>query len=117
MLKGQEQAIPMCQKTNRQGRPTWLNRELWLELRKRKRMYDLWRNRQATQEDYKDVMRLCREKIRRAKAQLELNLSTAVKDSIKCFYKYIHNKRKAKENLHPLLDAGGNIVTMDEEKA
>ncbi|KAK4826389.1 LOW QUALITY PROTEIN: hypothetical protein QYF61_008060, partial [Mycteria americana] len=62
-------------------------------------------------------MKLCREKIRRAKAQLEPNLATAIKDNKKYFYKYISNKRKAKENLHPLLDAGGNIVTEDEEKA
>ena len=108
----------MCQKTSWWGRrPAWLNRELWLELRKKRRVYDLWKKGQATQEDYKDVVRLCREKIRRAKAQLELNLATAVKDNKKCFYKYISNKRRAKENLHPLLDAGGNIVTKDEEKA
>ncbi|KAK4826807.1 hypothetical protein QYF61_011615 [Mycteria americana] len=81
------------------------------------RVYDLWKKGQATQEDYKDVVRLCREKIRRAKAQLELNLATAVDDSTKCFYKYISNERRARENLHPLLDAGGNIVTKDEEKA
>jgi len=35
----------------------------------------------------------------------------------KCFYKYINNKKRTKENLHPLLDAGGNIATKDEEKA
>ncbi|KAK4807886.1 LOW QUALITY PROTEIN: hypothetical protein QYF61_007792 [Mycteria americana] len=73
--------------------------------------------RRATQEDYRDVLRLCRAKIRRAKAQLELNLATAVKDSKKCFYKYINNKRRAKENLHPLSDTGGNKVTKDEGKA
>ncbi|KAK4807856.1 hypothetical protein QYF61_007762 [Mycteria americana] len=72
---------------------------------------------QATQEDYRDVLRLCRAKIRRAKAQLELNLTTAVKDSKKRFYKYINNKRRAKENLHPLSDTGGNKVTKDEGKA
>ncbi|GAB0175842.1 mitochondrial enolase superfamily member 1 [Grus japonensis] len=55
--------------------------------------------------------------MRRAKAQLELNLATAIKDNTKCFYKCIDSKRRAKENLHPLLDAGGNIVTKDEEKA
>ncbi|KAK4827374.1 LOW QUALITY PROTEIN: hypothetical protein QYF61_017312 [Mycteria americana] len=75
---------------------------------------------QATQEDYKDVVSLCRQKIGRAKAQLELNLATATIK--KCFLhffnkKYTCNKRSAKENLHPLLDAGGNIVTKDEEKA
>ncbi|KAK4832789.1 hypothetical protein QYF61_025657 [Mycteria americana] len=73
----------------------------------KKGVYDLWKKGQATQEDYKDVMRLCREKSRRSKAQLELNLATAIKDNKKCFYKYISNKRRAKENLHPLLDAGG----------
>jgi len=36
---------------------------------------------QTTQEDYKDVVRFCREKIRRAKAQLECKLATAVKDN------------------------------------
>ncbi|KAK4824953.1 hypothetical protein QYF61_021641 [Mycteria americana] len=107
----------MCRKTSWWGRPAWLNRELWLELREKRRIYDLWKKGQATQELYKDVMRFCREKIRRAKAQLELNLATAVKDNKKCFYKYISNERRAKENLQPLLDVGGNIVTKDEEKA
>ncbi|KAK4805322.1 hypothetical protein QYF61_018185 [Mycteria americana] len=83
----------------------------------KKRVYDLWKKGRASQEDYKDVVRLCRDKIRRAKVKLELNLASAVKDNKKCFYKYINNKRRAKENLHPLLDAGGNIVTKDEEKA
>ncbi|KAK4832941.1 hypothetical protein QYF61_026584 [Mycteria americana] len=104
--------------TSWQGRRlAWLNRELWLELRKKRRVYNLWKKGQATQEDYKDVVRLCREKIRRARAQIELNLATAVKDNKKYFYNYISNKRRAKDNLHPLLDAGGNIVTKDEEKA
>ncbi|KAK4831739.1 hypothetical protein QYF61_018869 [Mycteria americana] len=111
-IKVQEQAVPMCRKTSLWGRRlAWLNRELWLELRKKRRVYDLWKKGQATQEDYKDVMTLCREKIRRAKARLELHLTTAVKDNKKCFYEYISNKMRAKENLHPLL------VTKDEEKA
>lgn len=60
-------------------------------------------------------MRLCRESIRRAKVQL--NLATAIGDSKKCFCKYINNKKRAKEVLHPLLDAGWNIVAKDMEKA
>jgi len=35
VLKAQEQAVPMCRKTNRRGRqPAWMNRELLLGLRK-----------------------------------------------------------------------------------
>ncbi|KAK4821701.1 hypothetical protein QYF61_027773 [Mycteria americana] len=57
ILQAQEQAIPMCRKMTRWGRsPAWLNRELWLELRKKRRVYDLWKKGQATQEDYKDVV-------------------------------------------------------------
>ncbi|KAK4821662.1 LOW QUALITY PROTEIN: hypothetical protein QYF61_027130 [Mycteria americana] len=94
VLKAQDQAVPVCQKTSWWGRlPALLNRELWLALRKKRRVYDLWKKGQATQEDYKDV---------------------TIK---KCCYKYISNKRRAKENLHPLLDVGGNIATKDEEKA
>jgi len=49
--------------------------------------------------------------------KIELNLTTAIKDSEKCFYKYISHKRRTKENLHPILDTEGNIVTKHEEKA
>ncbi|KAK4816543.1 hypothetical protein QYF61_017744 [Mycteria americana] len=118
VLKAQEQAVPRGRKTSRRGRrPAWLTRELWLELRKKRRVYDLWKKGQATQEDYKGVVRLCREKIRRAKAELELNLATAVKDNKKYFFKYISSKRRAEENLQPLVDGGGNTVTKGEEKA
>ncbi|KAK4810540.1 hypothetical protein QYF61_004503 [Mycteria americana] len=118
VLKAQEQAVPRCRKMSRRGRrPAWLTRELWLELRKKRRVYDLWKKGQASQEDYKGVVRLCKEKIRRAKAELELNLAAAVKDNKKYFFKYISSKRRAKENLQPLVDRGGNTVTKDEEKA
>ncbi|KAK4823892.1 hypothetical protein QYF61_007957 [Mycteria americana] len=39
------------------------------------------------------------------------------KDNKKYFFKYISSKRRAKENLQPLVDGGGNSVTKDEEKA
>ncbi|KAK4810280.1 LOW QUALITY PROTEIN: hypothetical protein QYF61_015310, partial [Mycteria americana] len=98
-------------------RLAWLNRELWLELRKKRRVYNLWKKGQAGQEDYEGVARLCREKIRSTKAELELNLATAVKDNKKYLFKYISSKRRAKENLQPLVDGGGITVTKDEEKA
>lgn len=82
----------------------------------KKVVYDLWKKGKATQEMFKDVIRSCRYKVRKGKAHLELNLATAMKESKKCFYKYISNKKRTEENLHPLLIARGNIVTKDEEK-
>jgi len=35
-------------------------------------------------------------------------MATAVKGNKKCFYKYICNKRRAKDNLYPSLDVREN---------
>ena len=102
--------------SRQERRPAWLNRELWLELRQYYRVYDHWKKGQPTQ-DYEDAVRLCREKIRRTKAKLELNLAAAIKDNKNSFYKYIKNRRRGKENQHPLLVGGGSVATKDEEKA
>jgi len=87
-----------------------------LGLRKKWRVYHLWKKGQATQEEYRGLIRWCREEIRKEKVQLELRLATVVKDSKNCFYKYTNNKNKAKENLHPLLDAGGGILPTKTRK-
>ena len=60
---------------------------------------------------------MCRDKIRKAKAQLELSLATKVKGNNKYFCKYINSKRRARENFHPLLDTEGNKLTKDQDKA
>jgi len=88
-----------------------------LGFRKKKRVYQLWKKGHATQEEYRGLVRLCREEIRQAKVQLELSLATVVRDNKKCFYKYINKRKRAKESLHPLLVARGNIANNDEENA
>jgi len=72
----------MCRKTNRQGRrPAWLNRELLLGLKKKRRVYHLWKKRQVTQEEDRDLVRSCREEIRKAKTRL----ATVVRGQEKMF--------------------------------
>jgi len=43
-------------------RPTWLSRELLVELKRKKKLHDLWKQGQASQEDYRAVVCICREK-------------------------------------------------------
>ena len=118
VLKVQDLTIPMSQEMSQWARRlVWLNRDLWLELKNKRKAYGLWKSGQATYEDYRYAVKLCREKIRRAKAQLELSLATKAKENSKCFYKHINSKRKARENLHPSLDAKGNLVAKDRDKA
>ena len=82
LLEAQEQAIPLCPKSSKRGRrPAWLNRELLMELRRKKKLYDLWKQDQALQEEYRAVVHLCREKILKAKAQLELKLARVLSDN------------------------------------
>ena len=97
-------------------RPGWRGSSCW-DSGKKRRAYLLWKKGQATQEKYRGLIRLCREEISKAKAQLEPRLATVVRDNKKCFYKYINHKKKTKDSLHPLLDGRGNIANKDEEKA
>lgn len=60
---------------------------------------------------------MCRENTGKAEAQLELNFAVEVNMNKKLFYKYINSKRRAMENLHPLLDVVGNMTTRIRKKA
>lgn len=77
----------------------------------------LWQKGWATLGECQEVVRMCSEKIRKAKAQLELSLAAGVKDNKNHFYKYIRSKRRPKQNLHPLLDAAWNVTAVDKQKA
>jgi len=47
---------------------------------------------------------------------VELNLAKDVKDNKKSFFKYISSKRKTRDNVGPLLNEAGALVTEDAEK-
>jgi len=88
ILKVQELTIPKSWKMSQWARrPVWLNRDLWLELRNKRKVYGLRKSGQETYDNYKYVVKLCRKKIRKPKAHLELNLATKFKDHSKYFYK------------------------------
>ncbi|GAB0175729.1 mitochondrial enolase superfamily member 1 [Grus japonensis] len=70
----------------------------------------------ATWEEYRNVVRVCRDAVRKAKACLELNLARDVKDKKENFSKYISSKRKTRENVGPLLNEVGALVMGDTEK-
>ena len=44
---------------------------------------------------------MCRDGVRRAKAQLELNLARDAENNKKGFYRYVSQKRKVKESVRP----------------
>ena len=67
----------------------------------------MWKNVLVTWEEYKTVVRGCREATRKAKASLELNLARGVKDNKKGFFKYIADKTSTRGNVGPLMNEVG----------
>lgn len=61
-----------------------------------------------TQKEYRDIVQALRDRIRKAKAHMDLNLARDVKGNKKSFYKYISSKRKMKEYVSLLLNGAGN---------
>lgn len=51
----------------------------------------------VAQEEHRDPVWLCRVRVRKSKAKLELNLAKDTKNSRKGFYRHINQKRQAKE--------------------
>ena len=60
---------------------------------------------------------MCRDRIRKAKVQMKLNLVRDVKDNKKDFYRYIGWKRQVKESVPLLMKGNGELASSDEEKA
>lgn len=67
-------------------------------------------------EEYRDVIHIRTDGIRKAKVQMELNLARGLKNS-KRLYRYTDLRRKAKENVPILINVKGEFASTDMEKA
>ncbi|KFQ68256.1 hypothetical protein N335_13841, partial [Phaethon lepturus] len=113
-----ELSIPRCKKSGKEGkRPAWLSGDLLVNLKGQKGMHRQWKQGQGSWDEYRDTAWLCRDGVRRAKAQLELNLARNAKNNKKGFCRYVSQKRKVKESVTPLMSKTARLVTTDEEKA
>ncbi|KAK4816289.1 hypothetical protein QYF61_014587 [Mycteria americana] len=88
-----------------------------VDLKSKRELQRQWKQGQVTWEEYRDTARLGRDGVRKAKAQLELNLARDAKNNKKGFYRYTNQKRKVKESVPPLMNKNGDLVSTDEEKA
>ncbi|GAB0178027.1 hypothetical protein GRJ2_000268000 [Grus japonensis] len=113
-LRMQKLSIPTYKKSEKRiRRPAWFSKDLLIKLKCKKEMHRLWNQECVFWEEYRDVAQMCRDGLRKAKAQLELNLTRNAKNK-KDFYRYVGQKRKIKENV---LSLTGELVTTNMEKA
>jgi len=81
-LHAQERCIPLRKKSTEGGkRPAWMNKELLAELRWKRKSHGMWKEGQATWEEYRNVVRACRDSARKAKAHLEFSLARDVRNN------------------------------------
>ena len=83
---------------------TWLNRDLLVKLKSKKKTHRYGKEGKIPREDCKEAARLCRYGVRKAKAQLKLKLARDAKKNKKGFYRYryLNQKRKVQECVLPL---------------
>ena len=86
-------------------------------MREKREMYRKWKQGCVFWEEYRAVVRVCRDRIRKAKAQMELNLVRDATDNKKGFYRYIGRRRQAKESAPPLMKGNGELASPDIENA
>ncbi|PKU33655.1 hypothetical protein llap_16036 [Limosa lapponica baueri] len=118
LLQDQERCIPKKKKSGKKARrPAWINKEVLDKLKNKKEAYRRWKQGRVDWVEYRETVRVARNQIRQAKAQIELNLATDIKDNKKNFYRYVRDKGKTREDVGPLQKETGDLVTQDMEKA
>jgi len=83
-----------------------MRKDLVAELRRKRKVYGMWKEGQAIWEEYRNVVKACRDATRKAKMHLALNLARDVKNK-KGFFNYISSKWKMRENVGPCAERGG----------
>ncbi|GAB0208167.1 mitochondrial enolase superfamily member 1 [Grus japonensis] len=94
-----------------------MNKELLGKVKHKKEAYRGWKQGQVAWEEYRETVRAARDQVRKAKALIEISLARDVKGNKKSFYRYVNDKRKMRENVGPLRNEMGDLVTQDMEKA
>ncbi|GAB0182166.1 hypothetical protein GRJ2_000681900 [Grus japonensis] len=118
LLQAQERCIPTKRKSSKNTkRPLWVNKELLDKVKQKKEACRGWKQGQVAWEEYRETVRAAREQVRKAKALIEISLARDVKDNKKSFYRYVSDKRRMRENVGPLQNEMGDLVTQDMEKA
>jgi len=72
-----------------------------VKLKGKRELHKQWKQELVSKELYRDDAQLCRDALRKAKVQLELNLARDAKNNNKSFYRYVYQTRKVKESVPP----------------
>ncbi|KFZ67676.1 hypothetical protein N338_01599, partial [Podiceps cristatus] len=112
----QELSVPRSKKLGKEDKkPAWLSQDLLVKSKGKKEIHGQWKQGRVSWEEYRDIAQLCRDEVRKAKMQLELNLARDSKNNKKGFYRYVSQKRKVKESVPPLMSRTGKLVSTNKK--
>ncbi|GAB0186323.1 mitochondrial enolase superfamily member 1 [Grus japonensis] len=94
-----------------------MNKELLSKLKHKTEAYRGWKQGQVAWEECRKTGPAARDQVRKAKALIEISLARDVKGNKKSFYRYVSDKRRTRENVGPLRNETGDLITQDMEKA
>ena len=101
-LRAQELSIPRCRKSVKEYKElAQLNWDLMVKLQSKRKMHRLWKQGQVMWEEYKEAARLCRDGVRKPKAQHELNLDGMPKGTRKASTGTSTRKEKSRRAYPP----------------
>ncbi|CAM4694885.1 unnamed protein product [Lepidochelys kempii] len=79
-------------------------------IKKKQKAYREWKKGGISKESYIIEVTTCRDKVRQAKSQVELDLAKGIKTNSKRFYSHINKKKTKKEEVGPLnTDDGAEV--------
>uniref|UniRef100_A0A452GZ21 Reverse transcriptase domain-containing protein n=1 Tax=Gopherus agassizii TaxID=38772 RepID=A0A452GZ21_9SAUR len=91
----------------RSRRPNWMSKQLREGIRQKQTAYREWKKGRISKESYLGEVRTCRDKVRKAKSRIELDLAKGIKTNSKRFYSHINKKKTKKEEVGPLYTEDG----------
>lgn len=90
-----------------------MNREVLLELKRERKLHDLWKQGQASQEGYRTVLGIHRQKTQKLRAETGLFVSGNKKGG----FVYVNSKSRSKENIGLRLVEGGHLTNRRKKPA
>lgn len=79
--------------------------QVLLELKRGKKLYDFWKQGQASQEGHRSVLCIHRQKTQKLRAEIGLFMPGNKK-----VFMHINNRRRSKENISLMLVKGGHVT-------
>ena len=114
LLEVEDKWIPKVRRRiNGTKKPQWMTNDIRLLINRKKRFYKNYKQSKSHDDflRYIVIKRHCEREIRKAKRNLEINISQQSKTNPKKFFQYIRSKKTVKEKIGPIKDAHNRLVS------